>query len=180
MDHLEGGAAGSSATNRKRQEKKQNSSLIDALSGFLQTWQQGQGDTWQNKPRWVRTAPRQTESSMIDDLIQFLHSCKQKQFNDRSVLGCPASTWTGGQWRWTTVRNMHTLVGHIRVSPQIAKTLGRRGIMVTEIGVNTRDEKIDGRRDQKMLRQTNALLPFLLELRNDNKVCDAGPVGGQI
>jgi len=147
MDHLEGGAAGFSATNRKRQEKKQNSSLIDALSGFLQTWQQGQGDTWQNKPRWgkQRTAPRQTESSMIDDFIQFLHSCKQKQFNDRSVLGCPASTWTGGQWRWTTVRNMHTLVGHIRVSPQIAKTLcahsGRRGIMVTEIGVNTRDEK---------------------------------------
>ena len=48
MDHLEGGAAGSSATNRKRQEKKQNSSLIDALSGFLQTWQRGQGDTWQH------------------------------------------------------------------------------------------------------------------------------------
>ena len=43
MDHLEGGAAGSSATNRKRQEKKQNSSLIDALSGFFADLATGTG-----------------------------------------------------------------------------------------------------------------------------------------
>lgn len=58
----------------------------------------------------------------------------------------PASTWTGGSWQWNTVQRHHTLVGHMRLAPQVALALeaysGRRGIFVTATGVTKRSEQV--------------------------------------
>ncbi len=58
----------------------------------------------------------------------------------------PASTFTGASWTWNRANHSYTLIGHIRVAGALATELcaqsGRRGIMITETGVNQRREKI--------------------------------------
>ena len=51
----------------------------------------------------------------------------------------PVGPLLGGQWHWITTKNMHHLVGHLRLPPNIADQLisksGRNGILVTRAGV---------------------------------------------
>ena len=58
----------------------------------------------------------------------------------------PASVWTGGSWQWNTVQRHHTLVGHMKLAPQLAQALeshsGRRGIFITTTGVAKKHEQV--------------------------------------
>ena len=57
----------------------------------------------------------------------------------------PLSALTGGTWAWSTIGKSEQLVGHLRVSPALAKILtaqsGTKGIFVTETQVHQRSKR---------------------------------------
>ena len=59
---------------------------------------------------------------------------------------CQISQLTGGSWRWSTTKDGHQLVGHLRVTQKLADALvrksGERGIMITLTNVTDRPEEI--------------------------------------
>ena len=121
LSHLAGGAAGAQKTKRKRQE----GSLVEALSGFLQTWQTNnlsQPQTHresQSRPKWSnlshsQNGPIDDDQNLIDSLISFLQGCKTKGWSDHKVaneLQVQISAWakpnetpctSGKRTRWET------------------------------------------------------------------------------